>query len=148
LTLKVVGSGPLVEDIKAYIKSHQLRNVEILGFVTEEQKYDLLRGALCCVLPSECYEAFPLVLLESAAAGTPVVASRLGSLASLVSEAKTGQLFTPGDSDELRATLEKLTADTALAIHIGEEAREWLETKHTPDVHYKELIGIYEQVKR
>jgi glycosyltransferase involved in cell wall biosynthesis len=148
LKLKVIGSGPLAGDVKAYIQSYQLRNVEILGFVNDEQKYDLLRGALCCVLPSECYEGFPVVLLESAAVGTPIVASRLGSIAILVAEAKTGQLFTPGDSVDLRAKLERLVADPAMAVQMGQQARYWLEATHTSEAHHKALMNIYQQVMR
>ena len=148
LKLKIVGSGPLTGNVKAYIESYQLQNVEVLGFVSNEQKYELLRGALCCVLPSECYEGFPIVLLESAAVGTAVVASRLGSLETLVSEGKTGQLFAPGDGVDLRRKLEQLATNSDLAIQMGEKAREWLEKKHTPDAHYKKLIGIYEETLR
>jgi glycosyltransferase involved in cell wall biosynthesis len=143
--LKVAGSGPLASDVKGYIQSNRIRNVELLGFVSDEEKYDLLRGALCCVLPSECYEGFPVVLLESAAVGTPIIASRIGSLATLVSNEDTGLLFNPRDATDLRTKLERLVADPAIAIKMGEQARCWLETAHTPEAHHKALMNIYQQ---
>jgi glycosyltransferase involved in cell wall biosynthesis len=148
LRLKVIGSGPLLEEIKAYISLHDLQNIELLGHVNEEVKFETLRGAICCVLPSECYEVFPITVLESAAVGTPIVASRIGSLATLVPEGKTGLLFSPGDSADLRAKLERLLAEPELATYMGQQARLWLETEHTPESHYEELMRIYQQVMR
>lgn len=47
-------------------------NVTVLGRITEEQKYDALRGALAVVVPSR-YESLSLLALEAFATGTPVV---------------------------------------------------------------------------
>jgi len=148
LRLKVMGTGPLDAEMKTYIHSHNLQNVEMVGFVSGEEKYRLLRGALCCVVPSECYENFPFVVLESAAVGTPIVASGIGSLGILVSGPKMGMLFSPGDSSDLRDKLERLAAEPDMAIHMGQKARQWVETEHTSDAHYAALMKIYEEVIR
>jgi glycosyltransferase involved in cell wall biosynthesis len=148
LCLKVAGVGPVADDIHAYLQDHSLHNVEILGFLAGEEKYRLLRGALCCVVPSECYEVFPLVLLESAAVGTPIVASRIGSLATVILEGQTGLLFTPGDSTDLREILELLVMRPDLALDMGRRARQWVETDHTPEAHYHALLKIYQQVAK
>lgn len=146
LRLKVMGTGPVLAEMQAAIQYHRLPNVEMLGFVDGEEKYRILRGALCSVLPSECYENFPLVLLESAAVGTPIVASRIGSLATLISEEKTGLLFTPGDSADLRGKLDLLVARPEQAIHMGRQARRWVEAEHSADAHYETLKKLYQQV--
>ena len=93
LRLKVMGSGPLREAMEEYIRDHRLQNVEMLGFVDGEEKYRILRGALCCVVPSEWYETFGFVVIESAAVGTPVVASRIGGLTGIISDGETGFFF-------------------------------------------------------
>jgi glycosyltransferase involved in cell wall biosynthesis len=131
--------------MEVYVREHQLTHIDIVGYVSDEAKYRLLREAMCCVLPSECYEVFPMVLLESAAVGTPIVASRIGSLATLISEGRTGVLFSPGDSSDLRAKLEGLVAEPEVAIRMGEQARLWVEAEHTADAHYHALMRIYEQ---
>lgn len=146
LRLKVMGTGPLLEDTKAYIQSHRLHNIEMLGFVDGEEKYRILRSALCCVVPSEWYEVLPFVVLESAAVGTPIVASRVGSLATLVSEGEKGLLFISGDSSDLREKLEFLVTRPDMAIQMGRRARLWMETAHTPEAHYNALSQIYQQV--
>ena len=60
-----------------------------------------LRRALALVVPSIWFEGFPLVVLEAYAAGTPVIASRLGSLGEIVADGTTGLLVPPNDPDAL-----------------------------------------------
>jgi len=149
LRLKVLGTGPLAAQMHVYLQNHALHNVEMLGYVAGEEKYHLLRGALGCVVPSESYEgAVPLVVLESAAVGTPQIASRIGSLAMAVSEGQTGLLFTPGDSADLREKLTRLITHPELALRMGQRARQWLETGHTAEAHYHRLLQIYQQVAK
>ena len=141
-----MGSGPLLERIQRHIRDHRLQNIELLGFVNGEEKYRVLRGALCCVVPSECYENFPFAVLESAAVGTSIVASRIGGLATLVTEEESGLLFGAGNSAELRAQLELLVARPEMAIRMGQQARHWVEAKYTSEAHYETLMKIYEEV--
>jgi len=143
LRLKVMGLGPLHDAMENYINDRRLQNVELLGFIEGQEKYRILRGALCCVVPSECYETFGFPVIESAAVGTPVVASRIGALAGIVSDGETGLLFAPGNSAELRAKLELLTASPELVRRMGRQARQQVETGNTGDAHYLTLINIY-----
>jgi glycosyltransferase involved in cell wall biosynthesis len=148
LRLKILGAGPMGEAIRDYIREHKLENVDILGFVNGEEKYRILREALCSVVPSECYENFPYAVLETAAVGTPVIASRIGALATIIAEGETGLLFAPGNGAELRAKLELLAAKPEMATRMGRHARHWVERKHTPDAHYEGLMKIYRQLPR
>jgi phosphatidyl-myo-inositol alpha-mannosyltransferase len=63
-------------------------------------------SAWVSVLPS-VDEAFGLVLLESLAAGTPVVAARSGGPPEIVSSDRVGRLFEPDDANDLAVTLEE-----------------------------------------
>jgi glycosyltransferase involved in cell wall biosynthesis len=146
LRLKVMGTGPLGEALKNYIRQHRLENVEMLGFVEGDEKYGILRGALCCVVPSECYENFPLAVLESAAVGTPVVASRIGGLAAIIADGQTGFFFPPGDSAGLRSRLDMLSVDPGTAIRVGREARRSLLANYTREAHYDGVMKIYREL--
>jgi glycosyltransferase involved in cell wall biosynthesis len=145
LRLKLMGKGPLEKDIRAYIQDQGIRNVEMLGFMDGEAKYQTLRNALCCIIPSEWYEVMPFSVLESAAVGTPIVASRIGSLATLVAQGETGLLFAPGDSADLKEKLEFLVSKPEAAVQMGQQARQWVETDFTSDAHYEALMKIYAQ---
>jgi len=146
LGLKILGAGPLDQLVKRHIRDQHLDNVESLGFIQGEEKYRILRRALCCVVPSECYENLPYAVLESGAVATPVIASRLGGLAAIISDNQTGLLFTPGDSGELRKQLEFLAATPEVARCIGAQAREQVRARHTADAHYQRLMQIYSEV--
>lgn len=146
LRLNVLGAGGLSEGIRRYVSDHGLKNIEINGFVSGEEKYRLIRGALCSVVPSHCYENFPLAVLESAAVGTPTVASRIGALPEIVSEGETGLLFAPNSSADLRTKLELLLTKTEIADRLGRQARQWVEAKYTADIHYQALMKIYNEV--
>jgi glycosyltransferase involved in cell wall biosynthesis len=81
-------------------------------WVEAEATADLAReyaGAWASVLPS-VDEPFGLVLVESLAAGTPVVAARSGACPEIVSDERIGSLFEPGDAADLAAAMERALA--------------------------------------
>jgi glycosyltransferase involved in cell wall biosynthesis len=112
------------------------------------EKWDLLRTATVLVVPSLCYETFSLAMLEGMAAGCAIVASRLGSLAALIEDGKTGLLFQPGDAADLAAKLRGLLNDKAKALALGRAARASVETQATAALHGERLLAIYRQAIR
>lgn len=62
------------------------------------------------VVPSLWYENTPFVVLEAFAASVPVIASDLGGLSEIIVEGENGFLFPAGDTEALRAILERLAA--------------------------------------
>ncbi len=60
------------------------------------------------VVPSTWHEYAPFVVLEARAAGLPVLASRFGGLVEVVQDEVDGELFGPGDSDDLARRLQRL----------------------------------------
>lgn len=99
------GSGPMEEEVNA------AENVENRGFVSGEALYRLIAEAAFCVIPSEWYENCPFSVMESQIYGTPVLASAIGGIPELVKNGETGELFAPGNVDELREKTEKLWKD-------------------------------------
>jgi glycosyltransferase involved in cell wall biosynthesis len=148
LRLKVLGEGPLADSMRRYVKEHHLTNVEMVGFVSGEAKWDVLREALAVVVPSEWYENSPFVALESLAAGTPVVTSDLGSLPDVVDGGKSGLLFRPGDSQDLRQKLTWLVAHPEETLALGHYGRQVAETQYSAEAHYRRLMTICAGVKR
>lgn len=69
---------------------------------------EALANADACVVPSTWLETGPLVVLEAFFAGVPVIGSRLGGIAELVSDGVDGLLFPPGDAAELAKILQGL----------------------------------------
>jgi len=69
---KIAGIGPMKNAVEEYATKYD--NIKYLGYVSEEEKIDLLSRAKILVLPSRA-ETFGVVYVESMASGTPVIAS-------------------------------------------------------------------------
>jgi glycosyltransferase involved in cell wall biosynthesis len=87
-------------------------------------------------------EGFGLVAVEAAAAGVPVVASRLGALPEIVSDGETGLLVRPGDADALADALRRLLDDRELRARFGMAAR-LRARRFAPDVATAQIEGLY-----
>ena len=85
--------------------------LRFLGFVDQSDLAPLLAGARAMVLPSR-YEGFGMPVLESMAAGTPVLTTTCASLPEIAGGA--AKLFDPDDSDALRELLLKTDGDKKL----------------------------------
>jgi glycosyltransferase involved in cell wall biosynthesis len=143
LPLKVVGDGPLAEVVRTAARHNA--GIEWLGRRTPEVVLDLVGAAAVLVMPSTWYETFGRTVLEAFARGTPVVASRIGALAELVAEGRTGLLFEPGNAAELAAKVRALLADPAALARLRQSARRDYETKYTGEINYRLLLDLYQR---
>jgi glycosyltransferase involved in cell wall biosynthesis len=106
----------------------------------------LLAGARFLVLPSECYETFGLAAVEAFACAVPVLASRIGAVEELLTEAQTGLTFRPGDPDDLAAKVSWAWSHPEEMAAMGHAARAEYEAKYTAERNYKMLMEIYGKV--
>jgi glycosyltransferase involved in cell wall biosynthesis len=98
----VIGGNPLGAD-PGYVAAVQTaREVEHYGWVDDAA--GLMRNVDVLVAPSH-QEPFGTVVAEAMAAGTPVVATRVGGLPEVVEDGVSGRLVEPGDSPALAAAV-------------------------------------------
>lgn len=140
--LRIVGDGPLAPLVRQAVGRAGL--VRWLGRLPQEDVQRLLGEARCLVVPSRWYEGFPRVVVEAFARGTPVVASRLGGLAEIVEEGRTGWLFRAGDGDDLARTIRSIDADDGV---LREGARAEFEARYTAEASYRTLTRIYAEAR-
>lgn len=144
--LKIVGSGPMEQELRNYVREKGIRNIEFLGFKNGDEKWQILRRCLCLVLPSEWYENFPVTVLEAYMASKPTVASRMGGLPYIVEEGKSGLLFESGKADDLAKKIQYLVDHRDEAARMGACGRRLSETKYGPEEGYSNLMSIFAQV--
>jgi glycosyltransferase involved in cell wall biosynthesis len=140
--LKIVGDGPMEPQV-AEVAS-RIKNVEVLGRRSREDVLALMRDAAFLVLPSQGYEAFPLVLAEAYAAGLPVIASGHGSLGGLIDDGRTGLVFRNGDAEDLAGKVMWALTHPRQLAEMRQEARAEFMAKYTAERNYSALMKIYE----
>ena len=139
--VSVVGDGPLAPLVhEAAAAGH----VRYLGPLWSDEMREELRGAAALAVPSIWFEGFPMVVLEAFAAGTPVIASRIGALAAIVEDGATGLLVEPGDVDKLGDRFVwAIDHPTELAA-MGALARARYEELFRGFTHLAALLDIYQ----
>lgn len=141
LPLKVVGDGPLAASVTAAVGKNP--RVEWLGQRTPEDVRRLMKGAAMLVVPSEVYETFGRVAAEAFAAGTPVVAAKIGAVGELVRHGRNGVHFRSGDAADLARQIGRLTAGPDGLSGMRRGARREYEEKYTAERNYGLLARIY-----
>ena len=136
--LTVIGSGPEAHQFEGQAR------IEMLGQQPRDKVIEAMRSAAAVVVPSIWYEAFPLVIVEAQACGTPVICSRIGAMPSLVAHGETGLHFNPGDAADLAATLSWAQANPEAMASMAHQARAHYEQHLTSASNYRQLRGIYD----
>ena len=108
IKLKIVGTGPEVENLKFKISNFKLNNIEILGPKYGEELNELIRNARAVVMPSIWPENMPYSLLESLAFNVPVIVSNIGGMPEVIKDRVNGYLFKTGDKEDLKDKIEKI----------------------------------------
>ena len=139
--LRIVGEGPQRQQLQSMV-GDGLR-VNFLGQLPAEQAQQQIAGARLLLLPSECYEGFPMVLREAFAFGTPVAVSAIGPLPSLVESGRAGLLFEPGSSHSLLDAVRPAWGHTTQLQQLGAQARLCFEQQYTEAANHEQLMAIY-----
>jgi glycosyltransferase involved in cell wall biosynthesis len=141
LNLKIVGDGTKAGEV-AEAAARQ-PGVEWLGWRAIEEVLDLIGHAKFVVVPSGWYETFNRTQMEAFAKGTPVVASRLGSMQAIVDHGRTGLLFSPNDPDDLVRQVRWLLASPQAYARMRLAARQEFEARYTAQAGHDRLMRIY-----
>lgn len=111
----IAGSGPAEEQLLQLIKRKRLEGcVKLLGSLHGKEKADFLRAADVFMFPSYHREGLPYAILESLAAGTPVVASRVAGIPDVVIDGQHGVLIDVKDPGQIVEAIRRLGSDGRL----------------------------------
>jgi glycosyltransferase involved in cell wall biosynthesis len=148
IKLKIIGDGPLRADLERQIKAEQIKNVVFCGYKTGQDLHNEIKKSMLLVIPSECYENNPRTVIEAFALGKPAVGARIGGIPELVRDWETGLTYTSGDKDDLKGKIKLMIANKDRIPEMGKKARDFVSRELNSDVHYRQLIEIYEQAAR
>jgi glycosyltransferase involved in cell wall biosynthesis len=136
--LRVVGTGNYEATLRKL--ASDLRNVEFLGQVHPARVAELYRETLAVIVPSLCYEVFPLAAVEALAHGVPVIGRRLGALTEVIEESGGGLLFE--NRTECRFMLERLIVNPELRAELSANGRRAALERWTEEVHLDRYLSL------
>jgi glycosyltransferase involved in cell wall biosynthesis len=142
--LVILGHGPCGPEVIAACT--EVPSIQWLGWVAKDKVIESMKRARFLVLPSECYESFPLALVEAFGCALPLVASALGAMGELVDDGRTGLTFRASDPGDLAAKVDWAWSHPWEMEQMGREARSEFEAKYTASANYGALLSIYNQV--
>ncbi len=138
--LVIVGSGPLeVEVVSAATRNP---NITYHGWLPREKVLNIMQSAAILVFPSQCYENFPMSIVEAFAVGLPVIATNLGAMQRIVEHNRTGLHFAPHDPQDLAAKINWAFEHPEALRRMRREARK--ESKYTARENLRQLLSIYD----
>jgi len=142
--LLIFGKGPLEAEVQEAIRNCALTAITMKGQTSRREVITAINQSQFVIVPSLCFENFPLVIIEAFACGVPVIASRLGAIAEIVQDQKTGLLFTAGDAEDLSVKLLWAWDHPIEMSVMGRAARSEYEAKYTSERNYQLLMDIYQ----
>ncbi len=142
--LAVAGDGPHREQLERQVDALALRgSVRFLGYV--EDVGQLLAACDCFVLPSRM-EGMPIALLEAMSFATPIVATAVGSIPSVVRDGREAILVPASDAQGLLEGLRRVLRDNAVRDWLGKNARERFLQEYTSERMTARYVEFYNAV--
>jgi glycosyltransferase involved in cell wall biosynthesis len=106
--LRIAGDGPMKEQVLE--AQNEFENIQYLGSLSKEEVISESQRTQALIFPSIWFEGMPMTIIESFECGTPVIASKLGAMKSMIQENKNGLHFNPGDSEDLLLKIDQFVA--------------------------------------
>ncbi len=142
--LLVAGPGD-VEYVRRHLAPTIRDNVVVLGLISDADKVSAFKSVDMYVAPNTGGESFGIVLLESMAAGCPVLASDIDAFARVLEDGTCGALFRNGDSSDLARQALSLLADKPRRELLSDEGARRAEMFDWSTV-ARDVVRVYESV--
>ena len=137
----IVGEGPSLDKAQAKVKELKLEN-HVTFFGQRDDVPAVLRALNMLVIPS-LHEGIPQTALQALATKTPVVASNVGGIPSVIRDGETGRLFPPGDAKALALAIKATLQDTDATQRMCEAGRLLVEKEHSLEGMLDKLEALY-----
>jgi glycosyltransferase involved in cell wall biosynthesis len=141
VTLILAGDGYLREYLVELTQELKLSdNIIFWGQLVNEQKRLLYNASDVFILPSKS-EAFPIVILEAATCGLPIIVSDIDRIKSIITDDQNGLTFLCGDSHDLSKKIISCIKNDELRKRLGSTAREGVK-----QYDWAHIASLYDQL--
>jgi len=146
IKLKIAGAGELKSFLENYISKEKIKNISLLGFLSEKDLQKEVRNSYFTIFPNHYYHLCPSSILESFAYKKPVIGANLGSVPELLEDGITGLLFEPRNEKKLAEKIKYLYENPEEVKKMGQNARLKVEENYSAEKYYPKLIQIYQDL--
>lgn len=140
--LDILYHEALAKLMRKLVENGSIRTVENIPHIKLPDYY----SAVDAVVVPSIYDAFPKVMLEAMACGTPVIASNVGGIPELISHYKTGVLVEPADPHKLAEAIITTVSNSDLREKLGFESRKLVKERFAWEQVAKQVLAIYEKL--
>ena len=147
-TVIIVGGGQEQQNLEALIKTANLKNVIMTGYIKPEDSgifHSFYERADVYVSPSVWEEPLGLTILEAMAAGTPVVATKKGGMLSVIKDGENGFFIRARNSNQIAEVVNKLFLDDQLRKKVSQNAKKTVLEKFTWEKIATQFEEIYKK---
>ena len=146
IKLVIVGGGPHKKNLENLADNLDLKtNVKFRGYVTTDEKTELIATSNALLFPSLC-EGFGIVILEAFSQNKPVMVSDIRPMSDIVSHGDTGFVLDPYDEDVWAEHILKLIKNPQESETMGMNGNELLKTKYNPEIMFEKILKMYNDV--
>lgn len=143
--LRIAGDGPLTESVQ--MNSKVKNTITYLGNLNATEVRIELAKAQALIFPSIWFEGMPMTILEALSTKTPIIASNLGAMTSLITDGSNGFHFEPGNITSLKEVIHRFNSLSALEKNqMGKNAFENYKTHYAADLQLSYFETIYNKV--
>jgi glycosyltransferase involved in cell wall biosynthesis len=144
--IRIAGIGPEEDRLRSYLRSENMKHVELVGFKRGAELIDLYLNADGFIASPVGYENAPLAVLDALGYGLPILATRIGGLPEMVEEGVSGYLVERANVDAWAATLKQFASLSSEARDAMADASYRLGRDRFPDwaLHEQMISDVYE----
>lgn len=144
--LKIVGTGPIEDELKSIVNEEKITNIQFLGFKTGNELKEIVKNSKFMVITSEWYENGPMSVIEAMAYGKPIIGSNIGGIPEMIKNNVNGYIYETFNSNELSKCINKLLDSNNDIVSFGIKSRKTVEAYYNSQYHYDKIISIYNNI--
>ena len=143
--LKIVGVGPIEEEMKNYALEHSLQDVHFLGRVSDAELRDLYNWGNIFINTTNI-DNQPVTVIEAMTCGMAVVSTDAGGVPDIVTNEENGLLSPVGDVDAMSDNILRILNDDELLPKFSLNGRRYVENTFSPEDIYQKWSELYKQL--
>ncbi len=140
--LLIVGKGSYEPNLRKL--AGNVTNIQFLGHLSQRELRPIYRNAVAVIVPSICFEVFPLVIIEAFSQQTPVIVRDIGGMTEIILESGGG--ITYNTEEELMTSMDRLLMEPSYRNNLGISGYEAFQSRFTAEAHLRHYLSLIKEI--